>query len=91
MRSAFGLHQIERALHRRVVPDLAGAAHAADDVLLLEKVPEMSAGVLTSLAMHRPGRLYQVHGAADARRHKQGDRGTAQLLTERKTSTEDIE
>ncbi len=43
---SLGLQTAEEALHRRVVPDLAGATHAAGDALFLEQLLEVIAGVL---------------------------------------------
>src|SRR5690606_34354646 len=39
----------EEALHRRVVPDVAGSAHAAGDPLIPQQPLELLAGVLTAL------------------------------------------
>lgn len=38
----------EETFHRRVIPNLAGSAHAAGDAMLVEQLPEVFAGVLGS-------------------------------------------
>ena len=43
---AFGLQRREEALHRRVVPDIAGSAHAANDAAVGHQLLELLAGVL---------------------------------------------
>jgi hypothetical protein len=42
----FGLERREEALHRRVVPDITGTAHAADDAVVGHQTLELLAGVL---------------------------------------------
>src|SRR5258705_10421886 len=44
-----GLQRREEALHRRVVPDIAGSAHAADDSAVGHQLLELQAGVLAAL------------------------------------------
>lgn len=44
-----GLERGEEALHRRVVPDVAGAAHAANDAVVGHQALELFAGVLAAL------------------------------------------
>src|SRR5688572_30757906 len=39
----------EEALHRRVVPDIPGATHAAGDAVVGEQPPELFTGVLATL------------------------------------------
>ena len=46
---AFRLERTEKALHSRVIPDLASPAHAACDALFLEQLLEVLAGVLATL------------------------------------------
>ena len=48
-RAALRLQRREEALHCRVVPALAAAGHAACDVLTLEQLLEVVAGVLAAL------------------------------------------
>src|SRR5664279_4403773 len=43
---AFGFQRREEALHRRVVPDVAGSAHAANDAAVGHQALELVAGVL---------------------------------------------
>src|SRR5271168_3515388 len=47
-RRAFGLQRGEEALHRRIVPDIAGAAHGADDAMIGHQLLELLAGVLAA-------------------------------------------
>src|SRR5690606_35292180 len=55
---AFGLERLEEALHRRVVPAIAGSAHAASNPHLVEQALELVAGVLAAaigMVQHRLG------------------------------------
>ena len=45
-RRAFGLQRGEEALHRRIVPDVAGPAHATDDAVVGQEPLEGLTGVL---------------------------------------------
>ena len=45
---AFGLQRREEALHRRIVPDVARAAHRADDAVVGHQPLELLAGVLAA-------------------------------------------
>ncbi len=65
---ALGLQRREEALHRRVVPDVAGSAHAADDAAVGHQSLELLAGVLAALI----GVVQQLVGlAASPDRHQQ--------------------
>jgi hypothetical protein len=48
-RGSLGLQRREEALHRRVVPDIAGSAHAANDAAVGHPPLELLAGVLGAL------------------------------------------
>lgn len=48
-RRAFGFERGEEALHRRVVPDVAGSAHAAYDAVVSRQPPELLSAVLAPL------------------------------------------
>ena len=56
---AFGLQRREEALHRCVVPDVAGSAHAANDAAVCHQALELLAGVLAApiRVMHQGIRL----------------------------------
>ena len=45
---ALGFQRREEALHRRVVPDIAGSAHAANDAAVGHQALELLAGVLAA-------------------------------------------
>ena len=47
-RRAFGFQGGEDALHRRIVPDVAGPAHATDDAVVGQEPLEGLAGVLAA-------------------------------------------
>jgi len=48
-RDPFGLQRREEALHRSVVPDIAGPAHRAGDAIVGHHSLELSAGILAAL------------------------------------------
>src|SRR5664280_377903 len=48
-RGAFGLERGEEALHRRIVPYVARAAHRADDAVICHQPLELLAGLLGGL------------------------------------------
>ena len=48
-RCPFGFERREEALHRGIVPDVAGAAHRADDIVVGHQALELIAGVLAAL------------------------------------------
>ena len=47
-RRSLGLQRGEEALHRRIVPDVARAAHRADDAVIGHQALELLAGVLAA-------------------------------------------
>src|SRR4051794_622570 len=64
-----GLQRREEALHRRIVPDVAGSAHAADDAAVDHQPLELLAGVLAALI----GVMQQlIRLATPPDRHQQG-------------------
>jgi hypothetical protein len=70
-RRAFGLQRGEEALHRCIVPDIAGAAHGADDAMIGHQLLELLAGVLAATV----GVMQQrVRLASPPDRHHQGIR-----------------
>ena len=45
---AFGFQRRKEALHRRVVPDVAGSLHASNDAAVSHQALELLAGVLAA-------------------------------------------